>query len=236
MEQLIIEILDSNIIESEYESDYLIKLKNNNYIRYLNIEDQISLNDFGAYLKQYKEFILSEIRKIKTRYIFKSYVHGLNHNIKVLLFALYIAYKNNLDDIDLKILIDACIYHDIGRINDIYDEKHGLRSAEVISKIVDSKIYKDKESLNMLKAIVEYHSIPDKFNKRIFNKYKLQNYERFILLANILKDADGLDRLRTSINNKTFSDLNPKYLRLDESKKLVKVSHVINYIFSKRVE
>lgn len=236
MEQLIIEILDSNIIESEYESDYLIKLKNNNYIRYLNIEDQISLNDFGAYLKQYKEFILSEIRKIKTRYIFKSYVHGLNHNIKVLLFALYIAYKNNLDDIDLKILIDACIYHDIGRINDIYDEKHGLRSAEVISKIVDSKIYKDKESMNMLKAIVEYHSIPDKFNKRIFNKYKLQNYERFILLANILKDADGLDRLRTSINNKTFSDLNPKYLRLDESKKLVKVSHVINYIFSKRVE
>lgn len=235
MEQLIIEILDSNIIESEYESDYLIKLKNNNYIRYLNIEDQISLNDFGVYLKQYKEFILSEIRKIKTRYIFKSYVHGLNHNIKVLLFALYIAYKNNLDDIDLKILIDACIYHDIGRINDIYDEKHGLRSAEVISKIVDSKIYKDKESLNMLKAIVEYHSIPDKFNKRIFNKYKLQNYERFILLANILKDADGLDRLRTSINNKTFSDLNPKYLRLDESKKLVKVSHVVNMIFYKKL-
>lgn len=235
MEQLIIEILDSNIIESEYESDYLIKLKNNNYIRYLNIEDQISLNDFGVYLKQYKEFILSEIRKIKTRYIFKSYVHGLNHNIKVLLFALYIAYKNDLDDIDLKILIDACIYHDIGRINDIYDEKHGLRSAEVISKIVDSKIYKDKESLNMLKAIVEYHSIPDKFNKRIFNKYKLQNYERFILLANILKDADGLDRLRTSINNKTFSDLNPKYLRLDESKKLVKVSHVVNMIFYKKL-
>lgn len=235
MEQLIIEILDSNIIESEYESDYLIKLKNNNYIRYLNIEDQISLNDFGAYLKQYKEFILSEIRKIKTRYIFKSYVHGLNHNIKVLLFALYIAYKNNLDDIDLKILIDACIYHDIGRINDIYDEKHGLRSAEVISKIVDSKIYKDKESLNMLKAIVEYHSIPDKFNKRIFNKYKLQNYERFILLANILKDADGLDRVRTSINNKTFSDLNPKYLRLDESKKLVKVSHIVNMIFYKKL-
>lgn len=235
MEQLIIEILDSNIIESEYESDYLIKLKNNNYIRYLNIEDQISLNDFGVYLKQYKEFILSEIRKIKTRYIFKSYVHGLNHNIKVLLFALYIAYKNDLDDIDLKILIDACIYHDIGRINDIYDEKHGLRSAEVISKIVDSKIYKDKESLNMLKAIIEYHSIPDKFNKRIFNKYKLQNYERFILLANILKDADGLDRLRTSINNKTFSDLNPKYLRLDESKKLVKVSHVVNMIFYKKL-
>lgn len=235
MEQLIIEILDSNVIESEYGSDYLIKLKNNNYIRYLNIEDQISLNDFGVYLKQYKEFILSEIRKIKTRYIFKSYVHGLNHNIKVLLFALYIAYKNNLDDIDLKILIDACIYHDIGRINDIYDEKHGLRSAEVISKIVDSKIYKDKESLNMLKAIVEYHSIPDKFNKRIFNKYKLQNYERFILLANILKDADGLDRLRTSINNKTFSDLNPKYLRLDESKKLVKVSHIVNMIFYKKL-
>ena len=148
---------------------------------------------------------------------------------------LFIAYKNNLDDIDLKILIDACIYHDIGRINDIYDEKHGLRSAEVISKIVDSKIYKDKESLNMLKAIVEYHSIPDKFNKRIFNKYKLQNYERFILLANILKDADGLDRVRTSINNKTFSDLNPKYLRLDESKKLVKVSHIVNMIFYKKL-
>ena len=82
---------------------------------------------------------------------------------------------------------------------------------------------------------MEFHSIPDKMIFKVIKKYGV-DIERFKLLAFILKDVDGLDRVRTSINNKTFSDLNPKYLRLEESKKLVKISHIINYIFSKRVK
>ena len=124
--------------------------------------------------------------------------------------------------------MDACKYHDVGRVNDLYDEKHGLRSAKKIDQIVDSDIYNDLENLNLLKSIIEYHSIPDKEIDKIIKKYKLTNIDRFILLSNILKDSDGLDRVRLSINSRKFCDLNPKYLRCDESFKLVKISHILN--------
>ncbi len=222
--------------EYNYEEDYNIKLSNQNYRKYLNFENQLSYNEFNVFLNNNKQKISDEINSIKKEYLYKSNMHGFNHNVKVLIFGLFLSQKYNLNNVDNRIILDACKYHDIGRINDLYDEKHGLNGAKKIDKVVNDEIYKIRENISILKAIVEFHSVPDKFNKRIFNKYKLQNYERFTLLASILKDADGLDRVRTSINNKTFSDLNPKYLRLEESRRLVKVTHIINFIFNKSIK
>ena len=225
----------SDKIEHDYEFDYNIKLNNQNYRKYLKIENQLSFDEFCIFFKNNETQINDEINSIKKEYLYKSNMHGFNHNVKVLIFGFYLTKKYNLDSIDTRIILDACKYHDIGRINDLYDEKHGLNSAKKIGEVVDAKIYETEENINILKAIVEFHSIPDKMIFKVIKKYGV-DIERFKLLAFILKDVDGLDRVRTSINNKTFSDLNPKYLRLEESKKLVKISHIINYIFSKRVK
>lgn len=225
----------SDKIEYDYEFDYNIKLNNQNYRKYLKIENQLSFDEFCIFFKNNETQINDEINSIKKEYLYKSNMHGFNHNVKVLIFGFYLTKKYNLDSIDTRIILDACKYHDIGRINDLYDEKHGLNSAKKIGEVVDAKIYETEENINILKAIVEFHSIPDKMIFKVIKKYGV-DIERFKLLAFILKDVDGLDRVRTSINNKTFSDLNPKYLRLEESKKLVKISHIINYIFSKRVK
>lgn len=228
----LIEYLFDNDFSEDYENDYKIKMANKNYQTYLNFDDQLSLLQFQEFLCQNKSGIINEIKMIKSQFLYDSYTHGINHNIRVLIFAYYLSKKINLNNIDFKIVMDACRYHDVGRINDLYDEKHGLRSANMIEKIVDDAIYNNSENLNLLKAIIESHSIPDREMAKIFKKYKLLDEDRYKLLTYILKDADGLDRVRLSINNRCFCDLNPKYLRFDESKRLVKMAHTINMIFN----
>ena len=231
MKILIDKILNEEINYEDYSSDYENKCYNKNYKQYLDLDNQLSMTDFVSFIVSNKKLFFNEIHNIKDKYLYSSITHGLNHNIRVLLFAFYLAKKTNLNEEDFRIIMDACKYHDVGRINDLYDERHGLRSSEMIDKIVDDEIYNNKENLNVLKAIIEYHSIPDREIDKIYRKYKLNDLTRYKLLATILKDADGLDRVRLSINNKVFSDLNPRYLRLDESKELVKISHIINFMF-----
>lgn len=137
--------------------------------------------------------------------------------------------------VDFRIILDACKYHDVGRVNDLYDPKHGILGAKLVDKIIDDPIYNNVENLKILRAIIEFHSIPDKYFNNIIKKYQIENIDRFKIVAFILKDADNLDRVRLSLNKKTISDLDPNYLRINESLKLVKCSHIINYIVKEKV-
>lgn len=230
MLEVIDEIINKNVLETDYDNDYIAKLNNINYQKYLG-DFQLSLMDFKKFLIMYQDEIYKEINTIKSEFLYISITHGINHNIRVLLFAFYLEKQLKLNDVDSRILLDACKYHDVGRIDDLYDEKHGLRSAQMIDKIVDSDIYKDVQNLDMLKSIIEYHSIPDSKIDKIINKYKISDVPRFKILASILKDADGLDRVRLSVNNHTFSSLNPKYLRIPQSLNLIKCAHLLNSMF-----
>lgn len=223
--------LINNPISDTYEYDYLLKLKNNNYQRFLKDIEQISTQEFKNFIiDNYKE-IKYELDTIKSGFLYDSLTHGINHNIRVLLFTFYLAKKLNLDKTKFRILMDACKYHDVGRRNDLYDEEHGKRSANAVDKIVDDEIYKTNDNLDMLKAIIEYHSVPDRNINKVMSKYKIMDEKTFKILAYLLKDADGLDRVRLSIGNKLFSDLNLRYLRFDDSLTLVKISHIINTMY-----
>ena len=230
MLDVIDKIVSDDISEADYNQDYIMKLNNINYQKYLS-KEQLSLKEFKTFLINNHDDVYKEINDIKSEFLYHSITHGINHNIRVLLFAFYLGKQLKLSDIDMRIILDACKYHDVGRTNDLYDESHGLRSAQKVDKIVDSDIYKDLENLNTLKAMIEYHSIPDSKIDKIINKYKISNTSRFKILASILKDADGLDRVRLSMNNRTFSDLNPKYLRIPYSLSLIKCSHLLNSMF-----
>lgn len=228
-------LLLDNDYNNDCETDYKIKIQNKNYQKYLNFDNQLSFKEFQNFIIKNKKQIIKEIETIKVEYLYASFTHGFNHNVKVLLFGMYLSRKLNLDEVDFRILMDACKYHDVGRTNDLYDEKHGFLSAKMIEQIIDDPIYNDLENINFLKAIIEFHSVPDREFNKITKKYKIKDIERFKKLAYILKDADGLDRVRLSINNKIFSDLNPKYLRIDDSFNLVKCAHILNYIVIKGI-
>ena len=172
------------------------------------------------------------MKNLKTEYLYPSYMHGINHNIRVMLHALFIAHNLGLDTADIEVLVKASLHHDDGRINDKEDASHGCRSAQIIEKIFP----RDYADMNMLKAVIELHAIDDKYFTAIAEKYNITDTSRFKLLYSAFKDADALDRVRLSYYNSDHSELNPYMLRLPISRRLVMVAHQLNEYFVKHTQ
>lgn len=180
------------------------------------------------------EKINRALSSIKTGSLYDSKIHGLYHSEKVFLFAYIIAKDEKLDPVDLQIITDAALYHDIGRINDCEDTLHGLCSANKVSSIINNPIYKDGENLNLLKAIIDGHSVNDNRRDYFIEDYEITEKDRYYKLYNILKDADALDRNRFYSYSDCFLD--ERYLRTDMSKKLIGLSKEINDLYKEKMK
>jgi len=146
-----------------------------------------------------------------------------------MLYTLFIAHHLELDSSDIEVLVYAALYHDIGRVNDKEDSCHGLRSSQIIERIVPRN-YAD---IDILKAVMELHSVDDIHFAAIAKKHNLTDTNRFRFLYCILKDADALDRVRLSYYNSDHSELNPKMLRVPISLRLLKATHQLYEYFVK---
>ena len=130
---------------------------------------------------------------INENLIFGSYIHGVNHNLRVLLHSIILCYLLNVDRESLKVMVYAAMYHDIGRINDVEDKSHGKRSADKINGL-DIDI--SEEQKNILKTIVCCHSLPDEEFDDVCKEYGVKNRGLCRTLFDVLKDSDALDRVR----------------------------------------
>lgn len=150
-------------------------------------------------------------------------IHGQRHVKNVLLYSTLIGQSVIKNKHDLDLIMLSAKYHDIGRKTDAYQE-HGEASA----KIAMNKL-KDKcslEDLSIISTIIEFHEIPrnipniDKLFIAIAKKNGIKDEEipRVRQMAEVLKDADALDRTRF-INK---ARLNPNFLQYDISKQLIK--------------
>ena len=173
-------------------------------------DDETIIKEFdeldGDYVKVYCN-IMDDFRK---DLLYVSDVHGINHNIRTSIFTLLISSSERLSFEDFALALEGAKYHDTGRINDLEDYYHGRRSSMIIDFLREKY---SEDDLSYLKAIVEAHSIPDNEKDKMIDKYQLQDKERYYKLLDILKDSDGLDRVR-------IRDLNPKYLRTEKAKEL----------------
>lgn len=178
--------------------------------------------------------LLSILDNIDRRKLYRSYFHGLHHSQKVCFFAYLIAKHKGLNDTDLKIVMDAAIYHDIGRMDDKEEEFHGYKTSMMMVQNWDDEFYKNENNLTYLRAICESHSMDDSKKERIFNNYKYENadisYDKFVLLDSILKDADALDRTR--FKQTSNAALKEKFLRIPFSKELIPLAYLINKHYS----
>ena len=192
--------------------------------------------EYLNYLKDDIKFLLDIIKNIEKEYLFKSKIHGFNHSVRVMLFTYIIAKKQSLSKINTKILIDAALYHDIGRQSNNEDTIHGLSSAYLINKlkVVKHPIYQKGENLNLLKAIIDGHSRPDNDMLLCAADYEIHDVERFIKLYNVIKDADALDRKRFR-EGFNFS-FNKDFLRTKEAKELINLSDEINKIYKAKLQ
>ena len=119
-----------------------------------------------------------------------------------------------LSEEETQMLMDAVIYHDIGRTNDDVDDSHGKASRDIYAA--------DRKPENPGTGfLIEYHCLDDAVARRDLEALSLPNVDRIWLLYTILKDADALDRVRFGLRY-----LNPKYLRNDTAHKILPVAQL----------
>lgn len=134
--------------------------------------------------------------------LYDSEVHGRGHIHRTLLFAALIAWQEGLAEADVRQLLRAAAYHDVGRSSDGYDLYHGARSALQLEELTGLT----GEDLVELQAAVAAHSRPDGEMEAILRAFGPEDYPRTLQLTRLLKDADNLDRVR-------LGDLKTKFLR-----------------------
>ncbi len=155
---------------------------------------------------QYWPLFTHALNSLKRQALYTSLVHGEGHIERTLLHGAFCAMAEGLGKADTALLLDACSYHDVGRINDWYDEEHGHRSAQRIGELTG----RTGQELIMLQAVVDAHSRKDDAMEQTLESYHPADYPRTLVLAQLLKDADGLDRVR-------IHDLKTRYLRRNAS-------------------
>ena len=161
-------------------------------------------------------------------------LHGIKHNDRVAILSLMIGnYEGILKENSTRereLLTTAAYYHDIGRIGDV--GPHAKRSASKIGKIklrtLDGKNFSDKDK-KIVQLLAEGHEGKDEKISKLIEKYNIgqEDVEMVTNLLSILKDADALDRSRLTINTSiaTVTDLEPEFLRLNSSKRLMDASY-----------
>ncbi|MGK9184745.1 HD domain-containing protein [Priestia filamentosa] len=138
--------------------------------------------------------------------------HTKTHCARVLLLALLIGHQKGLNDKERDALGMAAIFHDSRRLNDGIDKGHGKRAAEYYKHYCrEHNLLYDAQTY----YITYYHDQDDSLGLSMIGKSPTIG-ERGVLLYQIFKDADALDRFRLGPD---ALDIN--MLRTDEAHKLV---------------
>lgn len=150
-------------------------------------------------------------------------VHGQRHIKNVLLYATLIGQSVVKDKHDLELIMLSAKYHDIGRKTDAYEE-HAESSAQIAVEKLKDKC--SAEDLSIISTIIQFHEIPRNSSNvdAIFSDMARKNgipedqISKVRQMAEVLKDADALDRTRF-INK---ARLNPEFLQYGTSRQLIR--------------
>ena len=130
-------------------------------------------------------------------------VHGLSHTRRVLIHCSAIAASVGLEPDEFESLVLAVSWHDIGRTHDGHDTEHGAKSVARIEELGLARDV-DPQVLDRVLFAVELHSINDE--TVLERPGPRSDGESMFRVLWVLKDADGLDRVR-------IYDLDPRRLR-----------------------
>lgn len=198
---------------------------------FTDLPKQVSIIEFFKYVNNSNlyEYLIDKIDSRENLYLNLSDIHGETHANNVSLFALYIASRKQLGDMDTKILLEASLYHDIGRLSDHNDKHHGVYGALKYGTNVNVP---EDVSGNEVKFLIEAHALSNLNDiNSLFERYEISeaDKDRLYLLATILRDADALDRTRFRLLESS-NNLNPNLLVNIESKEIVESCLRLNYI------
>ena len=156
---------------------------------------------------QYYPMLLETLRDLNRDALFVSKMHGLGHIERTILQGAFCAMEEGLNAADTRLLFLACSYHDVGRVSDWEDTEHGHRSAGVIGELTGCT----GEDLLILQGAVDAHSRRENELRPTVAGYGAPSEARALCIAELLKDSDGLDRVR-------LGDLDVRFLRREASR------------------
>lgn len=190
-------------------------------IRKINDVQNEEILEFINHVVSNKKFHVFEeiMNEVQESYFVNDAIHGISHNERVAFIAMAIGIHENLTEDELKVIINAALYHDIGRTT-AKGKAHGIESARIIdeNRAVLAKGFNDKE-LALLEFLCSIHSNPDEELEDFAKQYDIDiiTAKKFM---NVLKDADALDRVRLP----RFGKIDEDMLRLDYSRSLVQTA------------
>ncbi len=170
---------------------------------------------------QYSEIFYNALENLNREALFTSAVHGEGHIERVMILGALLAMLEGESRENTVLLMDMCSYHDTGRVSDWLDEFHGSRSCFKLEELTG----REGEELKMTMAGVEAHSRKDGDMDSVIAKYMPDDFDRAKRLALLLKDADGLDRVR-------IGDLDPRFMRTEAAKTLTEFSEYLFKAYS----
>lgn len=162
------------------------------------------------------ELFSRALTTLKVEALYQSRLHGQGHIERTLLLSALLAWQEKLSAEDADSLFLAASYHDVGRVDDSYDTEHGSRSAGRLFDLTGQT----GEKLLLMQSAVAAHSRPDRLLEQTVAEYGPADFPHAVRMALMLKDADGLDRVR-------IQDLNPEFLRHESARSLISFSHFL---------
>ena len=194
---------------------------------YSELRNQIEADEMIMLIKNsdFFDLLILSMNNICDDMLYNSFIHGKNHVERVCILSYALCILRNLSYDDINLCLYAAKYHDIGRRNDGQDPEHGMRGADLFERM---NVPIDETSKMIVSAVIYEHSLDNIDEtgryKEIFEE--TEKYNRFLLILNILKDADALDRFRLY-----KSSLNIDFLRLEESRLMVKAACMLYCVY-----
>ena len=134
-----------------------------------------------------------------------SSIHGQEHVSRVMIHGFLLLHLTQQPHLAIR-LWASIFLHDVARTHDGLCYRHGgdaARRFHEFEPVFRSAGLCDSERADVRTAVA-WHAVP----------HEMSRSHRYAPLVHLLKDADGLDRVR-------LGDLNPRYLRYRESHALV---------------
>lgn len=195
----------------------LLRLLNTQWANEIPVLRQFQLST------QFWSFLLA-LGALRTEILYCSRIHGLGHIERTMLLGGMLSWKESLSIEDSVLLQYACGYHDIGRVCDGRDREHGFVAARRLRSSEFDAVFSflSKEDRRILCAMVSVHCLSDAMIPAFAEEYGMTSSEavRYERLTKLLKDADGLDRVR-------LGDLDGARLRSDAARELVPFACVL---------
>ncbi len=212
---------ESSEIITYYSEKYAaIQEKEEELKKYLGIESEIQL-EMSPSSKDHFQKVVEEINQ--TDYYTNQKAHSIEHIEKVMLFSQILAQNEGMSEKDTRLLLAAGAFHDSSRNGEDGNVEHAREGATTAREYFENhpgNPYGVKqEDIPILQVAIAYHEYNEPIQGKV-DRDKLaelcreygvseEDYSRTEKIAELLKDADALDRERFANKAK----LNPKMLR-----------------------